>query len=96
MRIKKITGEVVELDVDVNQFTMQDLQEEVADRFGIAVGRQQLEFQGKSMKTGGNPTLAQFGISSTDEVMISGQLKGGCSAGANLCGAGAGCRCNIM
>ncbi len=74
--------------------------EVIADKFGIPVNRQKLEFAGKSLCTKKQRSLASYGLADDSTVIVSGKLAGGCgeSAGCNLCGCGCGesCGCTVL
>jgi hypothetical protein len=75
MRIKKTSGETFELAAD-RCCTIGDVQAEVMDHFGIPPQHQVLIFRNNKVSAGPDKTLAEFGITDADEIIVRAHVKG--------------------
>ena len=86
MRVTSAAGKSMEVRLaNDSSSTVQEILDAVALEWGAP---------GKALSPA--QTLREAGVGDADEIILRGKLRGGCGASCNLCGAGAGCRCDIM
>ena len=94
MRVTSAAGKTMEVRLANDASTVQDILDSVSLEWGVPAARHQLLFRGKRLEA--SKSLKEVGLSDSDELVLRGKLHGGCGASCNLCGAGAGCRCEIL
>lgn len=94
MKIKRVTGEVIEVAVD-GDMTLEDLVETIHAKWDLPVNHQRIKFNGKALKKAGM-RLVDYGITDDSEVYVTMNLHGGCAGACDICGCGGSCRCDII
>ncbi|PRP77144.1 hypothetical protein PROFUN_14579 [Planoprotostelium fungivorum] len=79
------TGEVM----DVEACNVREVKSQILALKGIPTYHQTISSNGKAMED-------EMQLQDGSKVQLSMGLHGGCGAGCNICGAGAGCRCDIL
>ncbi|PRP84855.1 hypothetical protein PROFUN_07509 [Planoprotostelium fungivorum] len=89
MAIIKVTSVSTGENFEVDASNVKEVKSQILTLKGIPTYHQAILSNGKALED-------EVELKDGSKVQLSMGLHGGCGAGCNLCGAGAGCHCNIL